>query len=69
MKSDLLDLDVVKHHETEKAYLVSLDGERDKAVWVPKEPCEFQAGASVRPGRTYGILTLPERLAIEKGLV
>lgn len=36
-KSDLIDLDVQKHHETEKAWLVSGTGDRDDAVWLATE--------------------------------
>lgn len=64
MKSDLTDIEVVRHHQTDKAVLVSTDGERANAVWVPKSLCEFE---ETSPG--VGILTLSERLAIEKGLV
>jgi hypothetical protein len=44
--------------------LVSLDGERDNAVWLPKSAIEMEPK---RDG-VYTI-TLPERLAIDKGLV
>lgn len=70
MKSDLVDIEVWLHHETsvgeenEGAYLVSLD-HKDKQ-WVPKRACEFEL-TNPRSGR--GILTLPEKLAVEKGLV
>ncbi len=63
MKSDLVDLVVVKHHETELAWLVSDDGDRDHAVWIPKSQAELEQD------RQGLILTCPERLAIEKGLV
>lgn len=63
MKSNLVDLEVRLHHETEKALLVSTSGDRDDAVWVPKSAVEFEGGL------TRGTLTLPEALAIEKGLM
>lgn len=69
MRSDLIDLAVVIHHETkpgranEGAILVSDDGDRTKAVWLPKSAVEIER----RNDAT--ILTLPERLAIDKGLV
>lgn len=69
MRSDLIDIEVWLHHETsvgiedEGAYLVSLD--HKTKVWVPKKACEFERKS--KTGR--GILTLPERLAVDKGLV
>ena len=66
MKSDLVDIEVALHHETEKAYLVSTDGERASAVWIPKSMCDL-----IRTERDKGenwTITLTERLATEKGL-
>lgn len=64
--SDIIDLTVVMHHETTMAVLVSDDGDREKAVWLPKSRIEIerqsQRGSVV-------VVTLPERLAILKGLV
>ena len=57
-KSDLVDIDLITHHETAKAWCVSLD-EDSEEVWLPKSMVE-------REGDTY---TIPERLAEEKGLV
>lgn len=64
MKSNLVDLDVEKLHETEKAVLVTT-GTPDEAVWLPKSAIEIERGAI--PG--IWTVTLPEPLAIEKGLV
>lgn len=63
-KSDLVDLTVTRHAETEKAILVSDDGEQDGAVWLPKSQIEI----NVDSGTTLQI-TMPEWLAIDKGLV
>lgn len=63
-KSDLCDYTVQKHDETDKAWCVSDDGVRKNAVWVPKSQCELEPSDD---GKAY-ILTLPEWLAIEKGL-
>lgn len=69
-KSNLIDIEVVIHHETkpnepdEGAVLVSLDGDSNKAKWVPKSAAEIE-----RKERRRAILTMPEALAIEKGLV
>jgi hypothetical protein len=64
MRSDLIDLDVQLVHQTEKAILVTLDVP-DNAVWLPRSRCELSEtgiGGIMR-------LTLPEPLALEKGLI
>lgn len=64
MKIDLVDLDVQVLHETEKAALVTLDVP-DNGVWLPKSKIEIsETGIG-------GIMTvtLPEWLALEKGLI
>ena len=33
-RSDLIDVNVMKHHETDKAWLVSDTGDRTDAVWA-----------------------------------
>jgi len=63
MKSDLVDVFVAVHHRTERAVLVSLDGERSKAVWLPLSQIEIENR------KQDSIVTLPVRLATEKGLV
>lgn len=56
-KSDLVDIEIAKQHETEKAYLFeNMKGEK---VWLPKSQCEYD-------GET---LTCAEWLAIERGLI
>ena len=64
MKSDLIDVTVQLHHETDKAILVSDDGDRGNAVWLPLSQCEIQ---KQRGGVV--IVTLPEWLALDKGLI
>jgi hypothetical protein len=63
MRSDLIDITVSVIVETEKAWLVT-DTIPEKGVWVPKSQAEIE------PAATGGLhtLTLPEWLAIEKGL-
>lgn len=61
-KSDLVDVIVGLEHETPNAWLVN-DGK--VKVWVAKSQAELELSHG---GRFY-TLTLPERLAIEKGLV
>lgn len=57
MKSNLIDLPARLVHQTEKAWL--LDTGEKKPVWIAKSAAEFD-------GET---LTLPEPLALEKGLI
>lgn len=63
--NDILDLTVIRHAETEKAILVSDDGDRKKAVWLPLSQVE------VNPAPSHGavIISLPEWLAMDKGLI
>jgi hypothetical protein len=69
-RSDLTDVEVHLHHETYPgednlgAYKVSLTGEADDAVWIPKSAAQFE-----RKARRVGVLTLSEELATTKGLV
>lgn len=63
MSGGLVDIEMRRHVETEKAILVSDDGDRDAAVWLPKSLIEIEDS-----GDTI-VVTMPERLAIEKGLV
>lgn len=69
-KSDLIDLEVILHHETkpgepeEGAIKVSLDGNNAKAEWLPKSQVTFE-----RRKNGEALVTLPENLAFEKGLI
>lgn len=76
--SDLHDLDLVLHHETDLAIKVSVDGAEARAVWFPKSRVEiFRGNLDTRGTRSTGQLvrlpvitvTMPERLAREKGLL
>ena len=78
MKSDLVDLMLAQHHRTKLAVLVSELGEEAKAVWLPLSMVEIEetrrtAAGTLRSGQRVNlplvIATMPERLAIEKGLV
>lgn len=62
-KSDLIDIRVILHAETEKAALVSDTGCEDDAVWLPKSKIEM-----VQDGGCWEV-TLPEWLAKDKELV
>ena len=52
------------HHETDKAILVSLDGDKKKAVWLPRSQIEIED-----KGKGIHEITIPIWLAEEKGLV
>lgn len=64
MKSDLIDVTVQLHHETERAILVSDDGDREKATWIPLSQCEI-----LKRPNGIAIVTMPEWLALDKGLI
>jgi len=64
MRSDLIDLEVEYVHSTAAAILVR-DG--DKEVWIPKSVVEYDADLA-RVGKPITI-TLPERWALDKGLI
>ena len=67
MKSDLIDIEVFFHHETDKAILVSSQTtDYTDRVWLPKSVVDIEDGARLN---SFCTITLPERLAIEKGLV
>ena len=78
VRSNLIDLTVCLHHQTEKALLVSIDGDENKAEWIPKSRCEFerksgQARGTRKNGQAVNLdiilITLPSTLAAEKGLI
>lgn len=62
-RSDLVDISVVLVHQTEKAVLVDHGGEA--SVWLPRSAIEIERDGN---GKTWTV-TLPERLAQEKGLI
>ena len=78
--SDLVDLTMCMHAESKRgqkdqgAIRVSSDGDDAKAQWLPKSQCEFSlTGRRQRSKQGSGveivIVTLPEWLAREKGLL
>jgi len=70
VRSDLQDIEVYVHaesqpHDSESgAIRVSLDGDEKKAVWLPKSQIEFE-----KKTRRTGVVTAPERILYEKGLI
>lgn len=65
MRSNLIDIDVEVNHRTDKAVLVHT-GNKEQAVWLPLSRVEIEPNAAFGGIET---LTLPEPLAIEKGLI
>ena len=63
-KKELADVEVIIHHETDRAILVSTDGNAAKAEWVPKSVTEIEYSHGNK-----ATITLPERMAIDKGLI
>lgn len=64
MKSDLVDITVQLLHETDRAVLVT-DSTPENGVWLPLSQIEIE------PADTGGlhVVTLPEWLAMDRGLV
>jgi len=66
MKSDIIDLRLVLVAQTEKAILVNENEDNSgKSIWLPKSKVEFD---DVTIG-TITTVTLPEWLALDKGLI
>jgi len=65
MKSDLIDITVHVHVETAKAVLVSDNGRKEDAVWLPKSQIDLHPTAEPFTRE----VTLPEWLAKDKGLI
>lgn len=63
MRSDITDIEGQVHARTDRAILFSDDGDKDGAVWLPLSQVEVD----MKPGGT-AIVTLPEWLAVDKGL-
>jgi len=69
VRFDLVDIAVIIHHETkpgfsdEGAILVSDDGDKVKAVWLPKSAIEMERCPK------HAVVTRPERITIDKGLL
>jgi hypothetical protein len=68
-ESDLIDVTVHLHAETEKAIRVSDDGINSHGVWLPKSQVEYEKVYSEQKLSNIFEVTLPEWLAKEKGLI
>lgn len=64
----LVDLELQMHAETKLAIKVSDDGDPKYAVWLPKSAIEFEHRERGNSAALV-LVTLPELLAIEKGLL
>lgn len=64
MRSDVIDLRGQVHARTERAVLFSTDGDKENAVWIPLSQIEV---GDLHHG--VGEITMPEWLAIDKGMV
>ena len=65
-RSDLVDLDVVLRCETDRAWGFDDPNKVGKVIWLPKSQCQVEEEPA--PSKK-AVLTCPERLAIEKGLI
>ena len=63
-KTQVVDLEVIRHHQTDKAVLVSLTGERKSAVWLPLAAIEIDSEVGCRME-----IQVSYDLAFEKGLI
>jgi hypothetical protein len=63
-KRELCDVTMQLHHETPGAVLVSDDGDRDNAKWLPRSQIEIE-----EKGDGVVVITLPVWLAKQEGLI
>lgn len=65
-KSDIIELTVHLHFKTDKAMLVSDDGDEKKAVWLPLSQVEYK-----RLPNSANLIEVqcPDWLAKERGLI
>lgn len=61
-----IDLELMIHHETSAAVLVSDDGDVKRAVWLPKSACDFEEPIRLDHAQ---IVTVIADIAVEKGLI
>lgn len=63
--SNLVQMEMMSHRTTEKAALLSDDGDKDNAVWLPLSQITMTPAKAKR----HYIVTMPEWLAIKNKLV
>ena len=62
--SELIEIEMQMHSSTQKAILVSDDGNDDNAVWLPLSQIQTRQKGGARM-----IVTMPEWLATKEGLI
>lgn len=67
-RSDLVDLTMAIHAETDLAILASDDGDKANAKWLPKSQIEIEKLHAVR-GNNEAVITMPAWLAQDKELI
>ena len=68
--NDPIDLRLVVHHQSQMSWLVSDDGNRDKAVWLPKSQCTMDETVVGLEGiDEIHDFEVPTWLAEKKGLI
>ena len=66
MKSDLIDIEIYIVFELRLSWCVMpVDTAADSVVWVPKSQCEVER----RDDSRFASMSLPESIALEKGLI
>lgn len=68
MKSDLIDITVHLLHETDRAVLVT-DSTPENGVWLPLSQIEIEARDGDLQRGCVAVLTAPEQVLMEKGLI
>lgn len=67
--SDLLDLTLQEHARTKLAILVSDDGDAKRAVWLPLSQVEVAVAPGTGGARGLVLVTAPQWLLLDKGLL
>ena len=66
MPKELEDIEMTKHAETDKAILLSDNGEESDAIWLAKSQIEIEK----KSGATnIWIVTMPQWMAKKEGLI
>ncbi|MDD5277697.1 MAG: hypothetical protein PHR16_16645 [Methylovulum sp.] len=68
-RSDLVDLELYIHGESDKGLKVSLHDDVANAVWLPKSKVQVGETRGGLKSVKFAEVSLPEWLAIDKGLV
>lgn len=68
-KSDLVDLEMILIHETEKAVLLGKDEDDRKGTWVPKSQCQINECTMNKKGKFIVSVSMKQSVAEEKGFV